>query len=250
MNNSGKSADNNNSAKKHYDELLAEVYSWMSGDFNERVNQTKEFFIKHNIKLSAEISTAIDLGSGHGIQTAALAALGFKVIAIDFNERLLTELQEKTISNVEIINADITAYDYSGHTPELVVCMGDTLTHLNNIMEVNNILLNAYNSLKARGKLVVSYRDLTGELKDTQRFINVKNDENRILTCFLEYFEDYVNVTDILHSKENGKWSMRSSSYRKLRISKQEIENILKTSGFKVTFSEQINGMLLIISEK
>jgi 2-polyprenyl-3-methyl-5-hydroxy-6-metoxy-1,4-benzoquinol methylase len=36
--------------------------------------------------------SAIDLGAGYGIQSIALANLGFRVRAVDFNRQLLEEL--------------------------------------------------------------------------------------------------------------------------------------------------------------
>lgn len=237
-------------AQKHYDYLLAEIYSWMSGDFETRVNQTKEFFIKHNITPAAEISAAVDLGSGHGIQSAALAALGFKVTAVDFNDRLLNELKKNCPHVVNIINSDITGYDFSNVSPEVVVCMGDTITHLDSFEDIKKLTGSIFRNLKPVGKLVLSFRDLTNELKGTQRFINVKSDDSKILTCFLEYFNEYVNVTDILHYKVNGKFEMKLSSYRKLKISAAAIISELKSNGFNNIIQEQISGMHYIISEK
>ena len=93
----------NEKVKAHYDSHLADVYSWMAGDFREKVNQTREFFIKNNIKPSSTHST-IDLGSGHGIQSAALAEIGFDVTAVDFSEKLLLELKQNTANKVKTIN--------------------------------------------------------------------------------------------------------------------------------------------------
>lgn len=237
-------------ASKHYEDLLAEVYSWMSGDFEERVNQTREFFIKHNIKPSIKNSSAADLGSGHGIQSAALASLGFTVTAIDQSNYLLNELKILTGGNVNIINGDISIYKYSEINPEVIICMGDTLTHLNSKEEVCTLIINAYNGLIKGGRFVLSYRELDNELTGTGRFIHVKSDDYRILTCFLEYFDEYVMVTDILYTRENEKWNLKTGSYPKLRLEREFIFNSLKNAGFSINFSEQINGMLHIISEK
>ena len=46
----------------------------------------------------------------------------------------------------------------------------------------------------------------------------VKNDDSRILTCFLEYFPHHVMVHDILYEKQGGKWIQKVGSYPKLRL--------------------------------
>ena len=36
-------------AKEHYDKHLGKVYSWMLGDFHERMSEQKEFFLNRRI---------------------------------------------------------------------------------------------------------------------------------------------------------------------------------------------------------
>jgi len=240
----------NEIVKDHYDLLLGDIYSWMAGDFGEKVNQTREFFIKNNIKPSST-HLAIDLGSGHGIQSAALAEIGFDVISVDFSEKLLLELKQNTANKVKTINGDITEFKYPmENKPELIVCMGDTLTHLPSIKEVSWLIGNAAENLHKNGRLVLSYRDLSRELTGTSRFIPVKSDDTRILTCFLEYFDSYVNVNDILHEKINDKWEMKVSSYPKLKLPANDITNMIHGFGLSVIFSDVIQGMNYIIAQK
>ena len=236
--------------KKHYDELLADVYSWMSGDFDERVNQTKDFFIRNDIKPSSTYS-AIDLGSGDGIQSAALNEIGYNVTAVDFSKKLLEELKQNTGNKVKTMYADFEEFDYTGEIkPELIICMGDTLTHLSSIKGINILISKAAENLELKGKFILSFRDYTNEIKDTSRFIPVKSDKERILTCFIENFQDHVIVNDILYERNDNYWKMKVSSYSKLKISKHTIENILIKNGLSVINTIFINGMLYVISQK
>lgn len=236
--------------KKHYDEHLSGFYSWMSGDFSEKVSQVKQFFTDNGI-LPSGSKYAVDLGSGHGIQSQALTELGFTVTAVDFSEQLLNELKQNTGSKVKRVNTDLTKYQYSAeNTPELVVCMGDTLTHLASTEDVKSVIYNAALGLGKQGKIVLSYRDMTSELTGTSRFIPVKSDENMILTCFLEYFENYVNVNDILYKRNGDKWEMKVSSYPKLRLSKETVYGYLTGSGFDIILTNDMNGLHYIIAQK
>ena len=57
-------------------------------------------------------------------------------------------------------------------------------------------------------------------LTGTARFLPVRADDQRILTCFLEYGPSHVTVHDLLHEREaGGAWRLQTSAYRKLRLS-------------------------------
>lgn len=222
----------------------------MTGDFEIKVKEIKGFFENNDI-IPKSNAFAVDLGSGHGIQAAALSALGFNVTAVDFSEQLLNELKQNLAGKVKTISADITRYQFSPlNKPELIICMGDTLTHLADIDEVKRLIENAAGSLITGGKLIVSYRDLSSELTGTSRFIPVKSDDKRILTCFLEFHEEYVNVNDILNEKIENKWKMKVSSYPKLRLPKESVYDILKECNMHIIVITDIAGMHYIISQK
>jgi hypothetical protein len=128
--------------------------------------------------------------------------------------------------------------------------MGDTLTHLENRADVITLLQLTHQKLVSGGKLILSFRDLTAELKQEERFIPVKSDENRIFTCFLEYFPHHVMVHDLLHIRENGTWVQKVSSYPKLRLSGQEVVDLLMQQGFVGQTNETINRMIHLIAQK
>ncbi len=196
-------------AKNHYDQHLGNFYSWMLGDFDEKQKEQENFFWRNGIKPVSR-KVAFDLGAGNGLQAISLAKLGFAVTAIDFNTQLLDELtSRKSNLNIEIINDDLLTYlQRSRHQAELIVCMGDTITHMESIDQLALLVQHMSSHLEPGGKIVLSFRDLTKELQGDERFIPVKNDDSRILTCFLEYFPHHVMVHDILYEKR--RWKMDS----------------------------------------
>jgi len=237
--------------KEHYDNHLGHFYSWMSGDFYVNKNKFKSFCFDNQI-FPFDNGTAIDLGAGNGIQSIALAELGFKVKAIDFNSQLINELKSRIKENpVEVIIDDIRLIDrYSIHKPELIVCCGDTISHLENLLEIDKLIGDTFSALVPRGRFILSFRDYSMELKDTQRFIPVKSDETRILICFLEYFTDKLIVTDILYENKNGKWEQKLSSYFKIRVTSELILKIIKSKGFNIEYNDAEKGMTSIIATK
>ncbi|VVB85701.1 Ubiquinone biosynthesis O-methyltransferase [uncultured archaeon] len=237
--------------KEHYENHLANYYSWMFGDFNAKLNENQRFFECHNIKPVLS-KTAIDLGAGCGFQSIPLAKIGFKVKAIDFSKKLLDELKSKSNGlSIEAIEDNILDFDvYSNCKPELIVCMGDTITHLDSLESIQELIKNNYKILLKSGKLILTFRDSTLELKEEQRFIPVRSDDNRIFTCFLEYHYTYVKVFDIIYEKENGRWIQKISSYKKLVIPRNVIEDYFEDAGFKIEFMGVENGLVTIIGTK
>lgn len=237
-------------ARDHYDNHLAFFYSWMVGDFQDKLQEQKKYFNERKIRPSLS-NLAFDLGSGHGLQSVALAEIGFEVKAVDFNRQLLDELQIHQGSlNIERIHKEILLFlKGTSQKAELIVCMGDTLTHLESFNEVRELVAQVSKHLERNGKIVFSFRDFTTALKDEDRFIFVKGDDSRILTCFLEYFSDYVMVHDILYEKKNGAWVPRISAYPKLRLGEGFLNDLLRQNGIITQRSEIIKGMVHIVGE-
>lgn len=239
------------STKTHYDNLLADVYSWMTGDFQERVNEQMSFFSNHGI-VPFRHGVAYDLGAGHGLQTVALAKLGYQVTAIDFSKSLLQELQSNASGlPVAIREADIVQF-LGGDVPQagLITCMGDTLTHLDGLDKVETLINHISEKLVEKGKVVISYRDLTRELSGVDRFINIRSDDSRSMTCFLEYFASKVMVHDILLQKIDGAWQQKVSSYPKLRLPVSLIRNLFEKNRIMIISDEVTRGMNYLVGER
>jgi hypothetical protein len=238
-------------AKEHYDNHLANFYSWMAGDFGIKQQEQQDFFSRHAIRPFSN-AIAFDLGAGHGLQSVSLSSLGFSVMAVDFSSHLLQELdQRKGTHKIKIIQDDIFHYiENTDAKAELIVCMGDTLTHLERLSTVEKFIAAISQHLVRGGKVILSFRDLTRELKGEQRFIPVKSDDSRILTCFLEYFPDRVLVHDILQEKTSDGWAQKISAYPKLRISEGDVMDLLIKNDFQINSTETINRMIYIVAEK
>lgn len=235
----------------HYNKHLGNFYSWMIGDLQTGQDKFRKWLQEQSLTPS-QSGVAIDLGAGNGLQSIPLAQQGYYVVAIDFNDQLVQELHENARGfPIEIVKEDIRSVaQYEGRKPELIVCCGDTLTHLETKTDVVQFLSDCIKTLSPGGKLVLSFRDYTTELKGNQRFIPVKNDENRILTCILDYEPGYVTVTDLLHERFEGGWSQQISSYRKVRFSPDEIIHYLSFHNLDIPLKTEMNGMITIIAVK
>lgn len=213
-----------NTPKAHYDNLLAEHYDWMCGaPFELKVAEQKALFSA----LAGDAHDgefAVDLGCGSAFQSVALHELGYRVLALDISEKLLGRLADRVEARgitTRLGDMRELADHVAAASAEIVVCMGDALTLLSSRQEVYELFRSVARVLKPRGLFVLGYRDLAAsELLGLERFISVRADDERVMTCFLEYGNpDTVEVNDLVQVRESsGKWSLHKSSYRKLRL--------------------------------
>lgn len=235
----------------HYQNVLSDVYSWMLGGYDAQLAKNRTFFEMRNIKPIGSM-TAVDLGAGCGFQSIPLSEAGYSVTAIDFDSSLLQELKANdTTGAVTIKCDDMLNFDEHVSAPsELIVCMTDTLLHLESGDTVTKLFGKMFNHLEEKGRFVTTFRDLSNTLEDLDRFIPVKQDENIIFTCFLEYEADTVKVHDLVYQNVDGEWLLGKSFYRKLRLSPKWVENQLSQVGFSDVAVDVENGLVTIVAAK
>lgn len=240
-----------NNVREHYQKHLGNFYSWMLGDFNQCKNVQKQLFKDLNITPKTN-NKALDLGAGNGIQSLALEELGFTVTALDFNYQLLNELKCNTrASNISIIEGEIENFTkLVEESHGLIICCGDTIAHLPSVKDLQKLTQDIYVMLSKQGLLLYSFRDYSTELKGENRFIPVKSDSDRILTCFLEYETERVKVSDILHEKSKTGWKQKISSYYKLRLTANLVDDIVKQQGFEILRLKTVKGMHHLLAIK
>jgi SAM-dependent methyltransferase len=238
------------SVADHYERFLSPIYTWMQGGVEAAFAAGAAELEQLDFKLPPG-SLVVDLGAGFGMHAVPLARAGARVIAIDSSGLLLAELGKHTAGmKVRTVRDDLLSF--RGHVPEkaqAIFCMGDTLTHLPEHTNVDYLIQEVADVLDRDGRFVLSFRDYTVPLADEQRFIPVRSDERRILTCFLDYAEDTVNVYDILYEREGDAWTTRVSSYQKLRVSPDRVIGSLESLGFKARRSTGQRGMVNIVAE-
>jgi SAM-dependent methyltransferase len=240
-----------NTAKDHYDQQLASIYSWMAGTPEAAIKRNQDLLRQLGIDSSQGL--AIDLGAGSGFQSIPLTELGFSVIAVDFCEALLSELRYRAGDlPIRTIHDNILNFSkYVEEQAQVVICMGDTLTHLESLDSVQSLLLSIEGVLATNGKFILTFRDYVSvEPQGPQRFIPVQSDESTILTCFLEYRKDIVEVYDLVYRQERDRWVLSTSSYPKLRIDKNWVCDQLRKLGLEVVQNKVINGMICVVAEK
>jgi 2-polyprenyl-3-methyl-5-hydroxy-6-metoxy-1,4-benzoquinol methylase len=236
---------------EHYATHLAPIYVWMAGGA-EAALQAGAAEIEALHLPSAPADLVIDLGAGFGMHSIALARRGARVIAIDTSNELLHTLTELGGDlPITAINDDLLAFaSHSIEAPSAILCMGDTITHLPEKGDVERLIELAAAALSRDGAFVMSFRDYSVPLVADQRFIPVRHDGTRILTCFLEYEPEAVVVHDILHERTTSGWQTRVSHYRKLRLAPERLIAQLQSNGFDVRRDAGMRGMVRLVASK
>jgi SAM-dependent methyltransferase len=238
-----------NSVRDHYDLVLAEHYSRMFGDFEAKVAEQRALLEDLGVAAGPHAATAVDLGCGSGVQTLALARLGFRVLAIDFSRRLLAELSDRTRDlPVEAIAGDIR--DVVTLVPtavEVAVCMGDTLSHLECEADLARVFDGVAARLRVGGRFVLTFRDLSSALHDLDRVIPIYASDDAVMTCFLEYEPSTVKVHDLIWVRQHDGWQFRKGVYRKLRLAPEAVIGLLERTGFAVDRHRAPAGMVALV---
>ncbi|HTV96279.1 MAG TPA: class I SAM-dependent methyltransferase [Steroidobacteraceae bacterium] len=239
------------SVADHYRSLLAPVYAWMSGGLDAALARG-EAEIETILPDLPRGSRAVDLGAGFGMHSIALARRGCPVLAIDTSSYLLEQLKGHAQAlPITVVEDDLLGFQrHLDRGADVILCMGDTLTHLADRAAVLTLFTRAAESLRPGGAFITTLRDYSSALTGSARFIPVRSGADRILTCFLEYAADHVDIHDVLHERQGEVWQLRVSAYRKLRLHPQWLAASLKERGFCVRLEPGPGGMIRVIAAR
>jgi SAM-dependent methyltransferase len=236
---------------EHYRSHLAPVYAWMAGGVDAAVARGESELAAILPDLSAG-GSAVDLGAGFGVHSIPLGRRGCAVLAVDSCSLLLEQLtrQSKGLPIKAVLDELLSFRRHMDSGTDAVLCMGDTLTHLPDTASVLQLFALVAESLRPGGKFIATFRDYTSPLVGQARFIPVKSDTDRIMTCFLEYAPGTVDVHDIIHQRAGSDWQLQVSVYRKLRLAPAWVSAALEERGLIVRTEPGLAGMMRVVAAK
>lgn len=224
--------------KRHYAELLGPVYTWYTSIAGDPAARAASWLERYGL---AAYETYLDLGAGSGAHARALLAAGKSVTAVDFDAGLLSELRAQTPEHgarLTLKEADLLAYlrDAQQRRFDVVLCVGDTLTHLPAESSVVELVERSARLLTSNGRLALSYRDSTRfAAEGVGRFIEVARDRRRTMHCLLEPIDaGHLRVTDIVTEVEAEGPRTRLGDYVKLRIAPERILEAARAAGLEL----------------
>ena len=151
------------------DYTVKNAYGYMSLDENHKWNKHTEheidMFVNYN---TSQNSLIFDVGCGNGRHSIELAKRNFRVVGVDFTEELIEcckknakEQAENYQNNLEFICVDIREYKPEKQF-DYAICLYDVIGSFASQEDNIKVLKTIFNSLKKRGKLLLSV--MNGEL--------------------------------------------------------------------------------------
>lgn len=238
------------SARLHYEELLGGVYAWSVSAGADPCERGKNWLLSQGL-MDAE--RYLDLGAGFGAHALPLLAAGKQVTAVDFSAELLAQLisSARGAPGLTTERADLVQFleAASGCEWDVISCLGDTLTHLEDEGAVQRLLSKAVERLSCRGRLALSYRDSsTFQAEGVARFIQVARDETRVMHCLLEPIsQNRMRVTDIVTEVAADGPRTRLGEYTKLRLSGATLVAWAEAVGFTLLRQHVEPGMTSLV---
>ena len=231
----------------HYDGLLAEHYSWMFGDSRAGAVEAQAAWLSR-AGVDAP-GRCVDLGCGSGFQSEALLRCGAtSVLAVDLSQPLLDEL-DAAVPDARLTTVCADLMDFPSHLSgpaDTVVCMGDTLTHLDSKAAVQSLFDTVAAALAPGGMVLLSWRDLSNPPSGPDRFIPLRSTPDRIMTCVLDDAGERVRVTDVVHERNGDRWTMQASEYFKLKLSPDWVRQALGNVGLAPAFEATERGLTVL----
>lgn len=190
------------------------------------------------------VNSILDCACGTGLQAIGLLEHGFKVLASDLNEKMITQAiknAKKRGFNLNTIQADFR--DLKSKISEqfdAIICMGNSLSHLLTDQDIRDALINIHDLLKKNGLLIIEIRNFDKLLEKKTRFIPIRVNtqlDNQLITIFyvIDYLEricrfNVIYIVQNLNSKEY-KFDVNSVNYNPIK--RNELISLLEEVGFK-----------------
>lgn len=234
-------------AREHYATLLANVYRWSVSGAGDPYDRAAAWLARTGLD---QASSYLDLGAGFGAHTIPLARAGKEVTAVDFDQTLLSELSSQLADSarVHVVCEDFVSFleRTKAQQWQVVLCLGDTLTHLADAATVRHLFAAIARVLPAQGRLVLSYRDYTRAMpEDLARFIPVRSDATRNMHCLIEALDEQrLRVTDIVTDVLPEGPTTRFSSYQKLRLAPAQVATWAREAGLCLASSTAEQGLV------
>ena len=245
----------------HYDALLATRYTWMMGGLDGCLSSARALL--DAVGLTDEGQGAVlDLGAGAGYHARVLAGRGFSVTAVDTSEALLKELGEVCAGfPVKTVQSDLLDEARFAELGPfmLILCVGDTLTHLSSFKDAERLIRMAARLLAPGGALLLQFREQPRELLPQESVITMRCERDRIMQCVL-HFEacaaasaaagvaaERVWVTDIVHEWNGQAWLTTKSTYPKLRLSTDALLEVATSAGLNIRFNETLTRQRVLV---
>ncbi len=198
-----KNDDFYNGVASFYDDMIG-----FDASLKNRIEIFSKLFAGYNI------DTAADIGCGSGLDTIALASLGYKATGFDISEGMIelaaknarknrVKPEFKKISLNRLNRSEFNKYD-------LVISLGNALANMNEAV-LKKTLSNINSMLKSGGLAVIQILNYNKILKEKTTVIGSKTIEDNTIIRFYDYLPESISFNIL---QLNNKNPLISSLYK------------------------------------
>ncbi len=215
---------------RYYDSLTANI------DYKKRADYFHSIIGKFK---TTEGSILLDLACGTGSISEEMAKIGYDVIGVDYSDEMLGIALDKKFDsglNIQYLCQDMRKLDLYG-SMDVTICALDSINHLNNIKDVKKVFENVALFSEPDGLFIFDINTLykhrnilannTFTYETDKVFCVWEN------TLIPETDEVKMNL-EFFELEENGLYSRSSDSFSEKAYSEDDIESLLKESGFEI----------------
>lgn len=145
----------------------------------------------------------LDVACGTGGYSLELAKQGYEVTASDLDTEMIHQLRikaKKIGKRVKSIQANMLDLENKiSDKFDLVFCIGNSIVHLENLLQIRSFLCNAKNLLKNDGSLILQIINFDRVLQKDIKSLPTLNDEDLGLT--FERYYNYNKLENIIYFK-------------------------------------------------
>lgn len=186
-------------------------------------------FIKDKVGTSPK--DILDVACGSGQYTQALNDNGYRMVAIDLDEQMIRELQQRNHEvKAEVLN--MLEISRLNQKFDLIFCIGNSLVHLNDNQEIYKFFASCFDCLKPDGKLLLQVVNYDRILEKNIKSLSTIEDQQIGLRFERNY--DYIkdqhkiNFNTVLKVKDES----LENNVLLHPIRSKELLELLKQAGF------------------
>ena len=228
----------------HYNKE-ADTYDAFNEKNSKVINQIiASYFKKYKVK------SVLDLSTGTGSQAFYLSKLGYEIVGVDINSKMLVIAKnklKKSDKNIKFLKGDMRTKKVGKF--DAAITIFNAIGHLTR-SDFDSALKNIHANLKLGGIYVFDIFNLDYLLSDnniTQLTIDNQKEIGNKKLREIQYStineEGVLASYDIYHEQEPNKPPKISKAYQTLQVySKEQLVDMLQSNGFSILMQSDIDG--------
>ncbi|AGK53860.1 class I SAM-dependent methyltransferase [Bacillus sp. 1NLA3E] len=197
-------------------------------------NPTQISFIEKYSKPAARI---LDIAAGTGNQAILLASNGYDVTATDSEEEMVNTMAEKALNEnvpLQSIRLEMEKIQLlSTSSYDVIVCIGNSIVHLNSIDEIRNMIKDIYKLLENDGTFIVQTVNYDRILNlQIQELPLIKKPEGISFRRTYEFLDEKIRFNGALTVEKDGEIQQFDHSVELYPLQSFQLVTVLQEAGF------------------